>query len=108
MKMLGAAAITPVALLRAKPKTHPVDVLIDLGMPDGKLMVEMREYCDEPVYKAEPFHTGGIVKLTNKEILASYSSGPYLLPNGCKLRLFGITDMKEAQRIADFMLAQKG
>lgn len=47
MKLLGVAAITPVALLRAKPKTHPVDVLIDLGLPNGKLTAEMREYCDE-------------------------------------------------------------
>ncbi len=51
MKLLGAAVITPVALLRAKPKTHPIDVLIDLGLPNGKLAAEMREYCDEPIYK---------------------------------------------------------
>jgi hypothetical protein len=56
LKLAGIAAIAPTALLKAEPKalTHPVDILLDLGMPDGKLMREMREYCDEPVYKAEP------------------------------------------------------
>ncbi len=93
MKLFGAIAITPVALLRAKPKTHPVDVLIDLGLPNGKLVAEMREYCDEPIYKAEPFHTGGVVKFPRY-----CNAGEYAFPNGCTPYLYGITDMKEAQR----------
>lgn len=64
LKMVGLAVACPTQLLKSKPPlTHPVDVLLNLGMPNGKLLRKMRKYC------SEPFYTGGIIKLTNKAIL---------------------------------------
>lgn len=59
LKIVGMAITAPIVLpnlLKAKTSTHPVDILLDLGMPDGKLMEEMREYCDESISHVEPIY----------------------------------------------------
>lgn len=58
LKMVGLAVACPTQLLKGKlPLTHPVDILLDLGIPNGKLMREMRECCDGrvSVYIVENF-----------------------------------------------------
>lgn len=47
LKMIGVAVMAPTALVKSKLPTHPVDILLDLGMPDGKVMQDMRKFCDE-------------------------------------------------------------
>ena len=52
LKYVGLAIACPTQLLKNKKLlTHPVDILLDLGMTNGKLMGEMREFCDEPVFR---------------------------------------------------------
>jgi len=53
LKMVGIALACPTQILEPKRLTHPVDILLDLGMQNGKLMREMRKYCDERICKSE-------------------------------------------------------
>lgn len=50
MKAISIAIASPLVLLKAESMTpiptHPIDVLIDLGVPDSPYMAEMRAFCD--------------------------------------------------------------
>ena len=63
MKMCGAIVASPLALVKAKQATtfasHPADILLDLGMPDGEAVKMARKICDEPAIGG--IYEGGLV-----------------------------------------------
>ena len=71
LKLIGISISAPTVLLKAKPLTHPVDVLLDLGFPNNEPMKAMREYCDEQIYYSETYlgNSHKIINIKNENFM---------------------------------------